>query len=269
MPATPTVSMCPQNISERPGARPSSVPTTLGRPGATSWTSTVEADARASPRRAPAPRRPRPRRPARATGSRNRWRPGASAESTVASTHKSILAPSHLRTLPHPRTYFLPSCIVCSVVAFSHWVSPPNWMLTCTSVSPGVAPCQCSTFGGVYSLPPAAYSLMRLTAPAGAHAARFGEDELSVVVTMPGRSSARLEATTAARDVFGLERRHDAGEVRIDAGLPRRGDGDGAEPRDENRAGQDETDVGNAHEKPPTSSVSSRWDQGTPIRSWW
>ena len=33
MPATPTVSVWPQNISERPGARPSSTPTTFGRPG--------------------------------------------------------------------------------------------------------------------------------------------------------------------------------------------------------------------------------------------
>ena len=40
MPATPTVSTCPHSISDRPGARPSSVATTLGRPGATSCTST-------------------------------------------------------------------------------------------------------------------------------------------------------------------------------------------------------------------------------------
>jgi hypothetical protein len=40
MPATPTVSMCPHNINARPGARPRKVPTTFGRPGATSVTST-------------------------------------------------------------------------------------------------------------------------------------------------------------------------------------------------------------------------------------
>src|ERR1051326_580769 len=36
MPATPTVSVCPQKISDRPRARPSRTPTTFGRPGATS-----------------------------------------------------------------------------------------------------------------------------------------------------------------------------------------------------------------------------------------
>ena len=40
MPSTPTVSMWPQNISDGPGARPSSTPITLGRPGATSCSST-------------------------------------------------------------------------------------------------------------------------------------------------------------------------------------------------------------------------------------
>ena len=40
MPSTPTVSMCPQNISDRPGARPSSTPMTFGRPGATSCSCT-------------------------------------------------------------------------------------------------------------------------------------------------------------------------------------------------------------------------------------
>ena len=41
MPATPTVSTWPQNISAGPGARPSSTPTTFGRPGSTSTMSTM------------------------------------------------------------------------------------------------------------------------------------------------------------------------------------------------------------------------------------
>ena len=44
IPLTPTVSVCPQNISDRPGARPSSTPTTFGRPGTTSVTSHAETD---------------------------------------------------------------------------------------------------------------------------------------------------------------------------------------------------------------------------------
>ena len=50
MPATPTVSVWPQNISVRPWLAPSSTPTTLGRPGATSSTCTSR-PARASRRR--------------------------------------------------------------------------------------------------------------------------------------------------------------------------------------------------------------------------
>ena len=67
IPSTPTVSMCPQNISERPGARPSSTPITLGRPGATSCIVHVEPDAAhvRGDRRRDLPLRP-PRR-ARAT----------------------------------------------------------------------------------------------------------------------------------------------------------------------------------------------------------
>ena len=79
MPSTPTVSMCPQNISERPGRRPSSTPMTFGRPGATSCIST------SSPMRAQvrgdglARSAPRPPRPARATDSPSRSRRGRAA----------------------------------------------------------------------------------------------------------------------------------------------------------------------------------------------
>ena len=44
MPSTPTVSMCPQNISDLPGALPSSTPMTFGRPGAASCIVDVETD---------------------------------------------------------------------------------------------------------------------------------------------------------------------------------------------------------------------------------
>jgi hypothetical protein len=40
IPTTPTVSVWPQNISVRPFVRPSSTPTTFGRPGATDSTTT-------------------------------------------------------------------------------------------------------------------------------------------------------------------------------------------------------------------------------------
>ena len=40
MPSTPTVSRWPQNINDGPGARPSSTPMTLGRPGAASCSTT-------------------------------------------------------------------------------------------------------------------------------------------------------------------------------------------------------------------------------------
>ena len=40
MPSTPTVSRWPQNISDGPGARPSSTPMTFGRPGAASCSTT-------------------------------------------------------------------------------------------------------------------------------------------------------------------------------------------------------------------------------------
>ena len=40
IPSTPTVSVWPQNIRDRPAARPSRTPTTLGRPGAASCNST-------------------------------------------------------------------------------------------------------------------------------------------------------------------------------------------------------------------------------------
>src|SRR5688572_12330220 len=48
MPLTPTVSMWPQSISDGPGCFPSSVATTLGRPGAASAISTVRPAARHS-----------------------------------------------------------------------------------------------------------------------------------------------------------------------------------------------------------------------------